>query len=205
MLIKICGITRPEDAEVAAAAGADLVGLVFVPGTPRAVDPDDVRGWVSSLAGVEVAGVFRDAELSDVLEVRRALGLDWVQLHGSEPDGFLDVLGANVLRRVAVDADGIDWVRVTDLARRCLPLIDPGAGDGRAFDWRLLDACPEEVRYGLAGGLTPATVAEAIRVANPVLVDVSSGVESAPGVKDPEKVREFVEAARSACGGAGRG
>ena len=150
------------------------------------------------MAGVEVVGVFRDACLPDVLEIRSELDLDWVQLHGSEPDEWLDVLGSQVLRHVGVGAGGVDWARVSALAERCMPLIDPGAGDGRAFDWRLLRSRPEGVRFGLAGGLTPDTVGEAVRLCAPTLVDVSSGVESAPGVKDPDAVRRFVEAARSA-------
>jgi phosphoribosylanthranilate isomerase len=85
-----------------------------------------------------------------------------------------------------------------ELARRCLPLIDPGAGDGRAFDWGRLGGRPPGTRFGLAGGLTPDTVADAIRTVRPDMVDVSSGVEASPGIKDHAKVRSFVRAAREA-------
>lgn len=199
MLVKICGLTRPEDAAAAVAAGADMAGFIFVPGTRRALDPE-TAGWIRRLEGIATVGVFRDASLEQVLRARDQLQLDWVQLHGSEPDDFLPVLGANVLRRVPV-AGGVDWARVEALAVGCLPLIDPGAGDGLAFDLRLLRGRPAGLRFGLAGGLNPETVADAVRIARPALVDVSSGVESSPGVKDHEKVKTFVAAARDAADG----
>lgn len=196
MLIKICGLTRREDAEVAIAAGADLLGFVFVPGTRRAVTPAEV-GWVRALRGAATVGVFRDAPLDTVLAVRDALQLDWVQLHGDEPDDLLDRLGANVIRRVSV-VEPIDWGRLAWLAGRCLPLVDPGAGDGVAWDWRRLAGRPPGLSLGIAGGLTAESVVAAVRFVRPALVDVSSGVERSPGVKDPDAVRAFVKAARGA-------
>lgn len=195
MLVKICGLTRPEDAAVAVDAGAHLLGFVFVPGTPRALDPDEVA-WVRDLP-VATVGVFRDVELHRVETIRDRLALDWVQLHGDEPDDWLGRLGGRVIRRVQV-SDPFDWGRVEELSDRCLPLVDPGAGDGVACDWRALGDRPPGVRFGLAGGLTPATVATAIAQAGPDLVDVSSGVEVSPGVKDPDAVRRFIATALSA-------
>jgi phosphoribosylanthranilate isomerase len=196
MLIKICGLTRRGDAEDALGAGADLLGFVFVPGTRRAVTPAEV-GWVRKLAGAATVGVFRDAPLDTVLGVRDALHLDWVQLHGDEPDGWLDLLGSRVIRRVSV-TDRVDWARVAWLGRRCLPLLDPGAGDGVAPPWQLLGAAPAGVRFGVAGGLDPSTVGEVVRLLRPALVDVASGVEAAPGVKDAARVAAFIAAAREA-------
>lgn len=198
MLVKICGITRRQDAEAAIAAGADMVGFVFVPSTPRAVVAEQI-GWVRDLKGILTVGVFRDQPLELVQQIRELLGLDWVQLHGDEPDEVLDVLGDRVLRRVGVQG-GVDWQRVGRLAERCLPLIDPGAGDGVACDWQALAEHPAGLRFGLAGGLGPETVARAITACRPHLVDVSSGVETAPGIKDPETVAAFVRAARAAEG-----
>ena len=198
-MVKICGVTCREDAEAAVAAGADLVGLVFVPGTRRAVRPEDVE-WVRELPGVETVGVFRDQPLELVLELRRELGLDRVQLHGEEPDGWLEPLGPRVLRRVPVGG-GVDWERVRRLGERSLPLIDPGAGDGVTADWELLAGAPAGVRFGLAGGLDPENVARAVRTVRPALVDVSSGVERAPGRKDPARMAAFVRAARGAAAG----
>jgi phosphoribosylanthranilate isomerase len=196
MKIKICGLTRPEDAQAAIDAGADLLGFVFRSGTPRALDPKGA-GWIRELRDAEKVGVFLDAPLDEMVRVRKILGLDWVQLHGDEPDSFLDALGSAVIRRVKVGPE-IDWERIASLAGRCLPLFDPGAGDGKSWAWEVLGVRPEGISFGLAGGLTPDNVADAIRATRPDLVDVSSGVESAPGIKDRAKIREFVAQARFA-------
>lgn len=198
MLVKICGLTRRSDAETAIAAGADLLGFIFVPGTPRAVT---VAGapWIRELRGAATVGVFRDADLEQITEVRRALDLDRVQLHGGEPDAWLTALGPGVIRRVPVGPEGVDPQRVRsvhDLG--ALPLLDPGAGDGRPWDWAGAGAQLGGVPFGLAGGLGPDCVAAAVAACRPALVDVSSGVESAPGRKDHEAVRTFVAAARAA-------
>lgn len=196
MLVKICGITRPGDAEAAIAAGADLLGFIFRAGTPRALTPDQA-GWIRKIRDAQTVGVFLDAPLSEVIEVRKELDLDWVQLHGDEPDSFLDALGQQVIRRVEV-GNGVDWGRVEHLGRICLPLFDPGAGDGLTWAWESLADRPAELRFGLAGGLSPENVFDAVRVTQPYLVDVSSGVESAPGVKDHERVRQFISNSRRA-------
>jgi len=194
VLIKICGITRPADAEAAIAAGADMLGFVFRSGTPRALDPA-ASAWIRDVSGVEKVGVFLDAPLDEVMRVRDLLALDWVQLHGDEPDAFLEALGECVIRRVPVGSE-IDWNRVTDLTGRCLPLFDPGAGDGVAWAWEALEERPPGIRFGLAGGLTPDNVTDAVRTVRPYLVDVSSGVEASPGIKDHTKINDFIAAAR---------
>ncbi len=196
MKIKICGITNPVDANAAIAAGADFLGFVFRSGTPRALDPA-ASAWIREVSGVETVGVFFDSPLDRILRIRDLLALDWVQLHGDEPDSYLEVLGERVIRRVPV-ASGIDWVRVAELAKRCLPLFDPGVGDGVAWAWEALRDRPPGTRFGLAGGLAPDNVADAVRSVKPYLVDVSSGVESSPGIKDHTKIWEFIAATRSA-------
>jgi len=194
MLIKICGLTGPEDTEAAVAAGADLVGFIFVPGTPRALNEARVD-WIREVRGAETVGVFRDAPLERILSIRDLLDLDWVQLHGDEPDSYLEALGEKVIRRVTVGTE-VDWEWVARLSERCLPLFDPGAGDGRAWAWTTLAERPAGLRFGLAGGLTPSNVAEAVHIVRPHLVDVSSGVEAAPGVKNHAKIRDFMAAVR---------
>jgi len=196
VLVKICGITTPEDAEAVVAAGADLLGFVFRSGTPRALDPA-ASGWIRDVRGAERVGVFLDAPLDEVMRVRDLLALDWVQLHGDEPDTYLEALGDRVIRRVPVGS-AIDWDRVTHLAERCLPLFDPGAGDGIAWAWEALSESPPGVRFGLAGGLTPGNVGDAVRTVQPYLVDVSSGVEATPGIKNHANIRAFIAAAREA-------
>ncbi len=196
MLIKICGLTRPEDAEWAVSAGADMVGFVFVPGTVRALTTEAAR-WVRRITGAATVGVFRDASPGDIVAARDALELDWVQLHGSESDALIDELGPRLIRRV--DPGGTMWQRVEELANRCLPLLDPGAGSGVKVDWSALPAPPRGARFGLAGGLSPGNVADAVRRLRPAMVDVSSGVEVAVGVKDPvRRSPQFVENARAA-------
>ncbi len=197
LLIKICGLTSPEMVEAVFEAGADLVGFVFVPGTPRAMDPQEVD-WIRGFSGRGTVGVFRNTDLETVLRIREQLALDWVQLHGSEPDDWLKNLGRNTLRWVGVGDDGPDWGRVQALAESVTPLIDPGAGDGVVGDLETMARTrPPGVAFGLAGGLNPDNVAEAIRRLRPALVDVSSGVESEPGVKDLDRVRSFISQARS--------
>ena len=198
MLIKICGLTTLEDAEAAVGAGADLVGFIFVPGTPRAIDPARA-GWIRGVSGAETVGVFLNSPLDEVERVRDLLGLDWIQLHGDEPDSFLEALGKKVIRRVKVEAE-VDWERVTRLSERCLPLFDPGAGDGKAWAWEVLAGRPAGLRFGLAGGLNPGNVAEAVRNVRPCLVDVSSGVEAEPGIKDHEKIRNLIASVREVGG-----
>jgi phosphoribosylanthranilate isomerase len=196
LLVKTCGITSREDADAAIAAGVDLLGFVFVPGTPRAMDPEEAN-WVVDIAGAETVGVFRDTPLERILAIRDGLRLDRVQLHGDEPDSYLETLGSTTIRRVC-PREGVDWRFLAELGRRSLPLLDPGAGDGVAWSWRTLAPPTAGFRFGLAGGLTPDTVAEAVALLSPVLVDVSSGVERAPGIKDAAKIADFVRNARGA-------
>lgn len=196
MKIKICGITNPDDAEAAIAAGADLLGFVFRSGTPRALVPEN-SGWIREIDGAETVGVFLDQDLDEVIRIRDLFGLDRVQLHGDEPDAYLDELGPRVIRRIRVGSE-IGWRRIARLAERCLPLFDPGAGDGISWSWEVLADRPADIDFGLAGGLTPANVADAVRSVRPYLVDVSSGVESAPGLKEHTKIRQFITAAREA-------
>lgn len=197
MLIKICGLTSREDAELAVAAGADLVGFVFVPGTPRFVDPS-AADWLREVSGAQKVGVFRDVRLAEVMVVRRRLGLDRIQLHGSEPEAWGPALGPGTLRAIRVGST-IPWDRVRRLVTAgCVPLLDSGGGTGRIFSWQLLENRPGDVCFGLAGGLGPENVDRAVRLARPWLVDVSSGVEAAPGRKDPDKVTAFVTTARRA-------
>jgi phosphoribosylanthranilate isomerase len=198
LTVKICGLTREEDARVAVEAGADMLGFIFVPGTPRAVSADEAP-WIRDLAGAETVGVFRNARLETMLHIRDALGLDRIQLHGDEPDDWIERLGTGTIRRVPVAADGVDPDRIREVsALGALPLIDPGGGDGRPWQWEEAAPVLRGLDFGLAGGLTPASVADAVATCRPSLVDVSSGVESSPGVKDHEAVRSFVRNARSA-------
>jgi phosphoribosylanthranilate isomerase len=209
--VKICGMTNVGDALLAARAGADAVGLNFYSASPRFVSLDVARQIVAALpAHVTKVGLFVDAVAVEVARVFDDLGLDLVQLHGDEPPEYLPQLGARpVMRAFRLGSDGLK--PIIDYLARCRALVAmphwvlldahvPGqyGGTGRTADWSAA-ACyaeqPDAPPLVLAGGLTPANVAEAIRVVRPAAVDAASGVESSPGHKDPALVRAFVASA----------
>lgn len=195
VFVKICGITRPEDGLEAEAAGADAIGLIFVPGTKRFVTVERARE-VSMALGPFVArvGVFRDASLDSVLRTLEQVGLNAVQLHGRESDDF----AAEVARlRPVIRAVKIAEGTRLELAPGTLLLDGPDPGSGRAFDWAGVDRSSlRGRRWVLAGGLRPSNVGAAVRALEPWGVDVSSGVESGPGIKDSGLIRAFIRAAQ---------
>jgi phosphoribosylanthranilate isomerase len=202
--VKICGITSPEDGRMAAEAGADAVGLVFWPGSPRRVDLA-TAGRISAALPPFVlrVGVFVDAGRDELVRAADEAGLDLLQLHGSEPPDAVENLPRRALKALRV-GDGFVLAEALRYEGRAAGLVldtkdaaAPG-GTGRSFDWTLAQGVRDRVKFlMLAGGLHAGNVAEAIRTVRPDAVDVSSGVESAPGRKDPAKVRAFVAAARS--------
>lgn len=194
--VKICGCTRPEDALAAEAAGADAVGLVFVAGSRRELDPERARAVVAELGPlVARVGVFADRPLDEVLRVADRVGLSAVQLHGREDDAYAAAVARH---RPVVRAHRVAPGRPVEPPAVGTPLLDgPQPGSGRAFDWASFDPAPlEGRRWILAGGLTPENVGAAVARLRPWGVDVSSGVEAAPGVKDHARVRAFVAASR---------
>jgi phosphoribosylanthranilate isomerase len=202
LFIKVCGLTTPGDAVLAARAGADAVGLNFYPGSKRVVTVAAARRIVRALPPfVWVVGVFVDASRAEVLRTAREVGLDAVQLHGDEPPALVASLGLRTVKALQVGHRP-----VTALARRYaaadLLLLDTAqaahGGGGVAFDWALAKGLARRRPVLLAGGLTPENVAEAVRAVRPFGVDVASGVERRPGVKDPRKLSAFVAAARAA-------
>ena len=190
--VKICGITRLEDALCAEDAGADAIGLNFVPGTKRAISHAQASA-ISSDLGPLIArvGIFRDAPLVEILAALNAARLTCVQLHGSESDEFAAsvALHAPVIRAVSHGAalPATDTLLIDNLE----------GGTGQTFDWNTLETSVlRGRRWLLAGGLTPDNVATAVKQLYPWGVDVSSGVESAPGIKDHAKIIAFISAAR---------
>ena len=207
---KICGITRPEDAAYAAAQGASRLGVVFAWG-PRVVDSARAREIVSAAGAVPVLGVVAgQGETTDLLALARSVGLRGLQLHGASSDGTaralsmagLEVWRVATLAGTATLTDVIARSRAGADAVLLEPLVEGRTGGrGEALDLTLarearLALTP--TRVVLAGGLTPETVAAAIRFVEPDIVDVSSGVEDAPGIKSPERVARFLEAVRDA-------
>ncbi len=212
--IKICGITRPDDALWAAGAGADAVGLNFYARSPRCLSQEQAEQIVEVLPPrIVKVGLFVNAPVEHVAQTVDRLGLDLVQLHGDEPPDLLARLGDRpVMRALRIGPEGLRPVAAyLDECRRlgCLPrlvLLDaylPGAygGTGAKADWTAaaqyarLDGAPPLI---LAGGLAPGNVAQAVRAVRPAGVDTASGVELAPGRKDPGLVAAFVRAAAEA-------
>jgi phosphoribosylanthranilate isomerase len=198
--VKICGVTRPEDAEAAVEAGADLIGLNFWPRSRRYVTIDQAVLVASAIPGdVKKVGVFVNAARPAVEETMLRVGLDLVQFHGDEDPDYCDAFSPRWLRAVRVRSES----DLREIARYQTDLIlldssTPGyGGSGETFDWSLARSAKS---YGkkilLAGGLTPENVASAVREARPWGVDVAGGVESAPGIKDRDKIVRFIDAAK---------
>jgi phosphoribosylanthranilate isomerase len=201
MFVKICGITRPIDAQNAVRLGATALGFVFWPESPRAVAPERVAEIVATVpTPVMTVGVFVNEELDVVRRIVASTGIGVVQLHGDESPDYAAALEVPVFRSVtlaAFEAASRAWPEQTTFL---LDAADPvrRGGTGRTLDWSRAAAAARRSRVILAGGLTPANVADAIAVVQPFGVDVSSGVEEAPGVKDGEKVKRFLDQARHA-------
>ena len=210
--VKICGLSTPETLDAALRAGADWVGFVRFPKSPRHVELDLARrlsGQTKGRAGRVVLLV--DADDAAIMEALEAIDPDLLQLHGREtPErvaAIRQTFGRPVMKALGIgqEADLAAVSAYANVADHLLldakPPPTPDAlpgGNGLPFDWRLLKRLDPALPFMLSGGLTPDTVAEAIRLTGAKAVDVSSGVESAPGVKDPDKIEAFVKAARAA-------
>ncbi len=214
ILVKICGNTCLEDACAAAEAGADAVGFVFYPKSPRCVEPQTVREIVRRLpAGLKTVGVFVNESAEQVRKTATAAGLSAVQLAGAESPELCAALAAafEVIKVFHVgegfDASALRAYRVSaflfDTPSADTPSANHG-GSGKTFDWKLLRGLRPQLRdhtpFYLAGGLRPENVATAIAEVSPDGVDVCSGVEVSPGHKDDEAVRRFIRAARATAG-----
>lgn len=202
MFVKICGLVEPENLAAAVRGGADAVGFVFAPGSPRTVDPGTVRELVRLVPdSVETVGVFRGQPVDQVVEMARAAGVRTVQLHGGEPLEDLDrvrAAGFGVIRALSVAEYLSELDRQPDgVALHRLLLDAPVPGAGIPFDPEPLLRHRPPQNWLLAGGLNPSNVASLVDQMRPGGVDVSSGVESSRGVKDVELVESFIAAARS--------
>jgi phosphoribosylanthranilate isomerase len=203
--VKICGITRVDDALAAARAGASAIGLVFWPGSPRCVTVKRAAEIASVLlqSPISLVGVFVDQPPALVHEIVRTAKLDAIQLHGDESVTSYE-FNCPVIKAVAV---GMHWdaAALDAIPAEVLPLLDAAdtrgrGGTGRQIDWGLGAAASARRRILLAGGLRPDNVALAIASVSPYGIDVSSGLETRPGVKDAGKMREFLAAVTAASG-----
>ncbi len=211
--VKICGITNLTDAIVATEAGADLLGFVFYRQSPRCLEPDQAGAIISALrdrgSTVRCVGVFVNETLERIRDVMQVSRLDLVQLHGNEPLILVHALSPRaykalrprdareacatikLYRRVVGQQEGIPHFIIDSFDARHF------GGTGIRADWEIAALVAQAYRILLAGGLNAENVTNAIRAVNPWGVDVSSGVERAPGLKDPEKVKRFIRAAKS--------
>lgn len=199
--VKFCGLTRLADVDVAVALGVDAIGLVFHPASPRAVDAEQAAALVAAVpAFVTAVGLFVDAEADRVRSVLERVPLGALQFHGHEPADYCRSFGRPWIKSVAVRA-GVDLEaeaqRYAGATALLLDTYDPAlaGGTGRRFDWDLVPA-QQAQRIILAGGLTAANIAGAIRQLRPYAVDVSGGIEQAKGVKDPDKMTDFMKGVR---------
>jgi phosphoribosylanthranilate isomerase len=196
--VKICGITRLEDAQAAVDAGANALGFVFWPKSPRAIDAQRARSIVAALpTQVTAIGVFVDQPADEVNEIARRVGLGAIQLHGGERDDYVRVMTRPVIKAVAVTGDDAPDVDVwPSIVTVLLDVHDPvkKGGTGRTIDWTTAAAIARRRNVVLAGGLTPENVAAAIARVQPYGIDVSSGVEVSPGIKDHQRIKALFEA-----------
>jgi len=205
MKIKICGITNSNDALACAAAGVDMIGLNFCEQSPRYIRPDQARTIARTLPlSIQAVGIFVDTPVEEIRRVARDVGLRVVQLHGFESPEMCAELARDFEIIKALQIGGGFGAQRASAYPMCTILLDTynervAGGAGDVGDWELARATKKFAsRLILAGGLSPENVAQAIATVNPDGVDVCSSVESAPGVKDPGRIQQFVAAARNA-------
>jgi phosphoribosylanthranilate isomerase len=204
--VKICGLTRVEDARLAVESGAWAIGMIFHPDSPRHVDVERAAEVATAFRRrCEVVGVFVNTPLDDVLRTLDSVSLTMLQLHGDEGPSYCAEAGRRSGLKVmkAVRAKDVHAVRSLSAYKTDFHMIDayvPGTygGTGERFDWELAAGHPGDTPLVLSGGLTAENVGEALAVAHPYAVDVASGVEASPGLKDPTRMQAFFEAVGAA-------
>jgi len=200
--VKICGITRREDALAAADLGADLLGFIFAKESPRYVDPEraaEIAAAVRPKGNTpRLVGVFRDESNERIREIAGRVGLDLVQLHGTESEEDVSNLGLPSIKALRVSDTLPDTTSHPSASWLLFDTYDPrqGGGTGQRFDWSLLALYARTKPFFLSGGLKPENIAAAISLVRPDGVDIASGVESSPGIKDHDKLERLFERVR---------
>jgi phosphoribosylanthranilate isomerase len=201
--VKVCGICRVEDAELAIALGADAIGFIFWPGSPRYCEPDRAQAIAARLpTEITLVGVFVDQPVDHVIQIAEHVPLDAVQLHGSELVADFDRVRQPLIKAVPV-TDKLEPSEVDALPDGVTVLLDAHdpirrGGTGRTIDWKVAASIAARRRTILSGGLNAGNVRHAIAEVRPHMIDVSSGVESAPGRKDAGKLEAFFAAVGAA-------
>ncbi|MEV6729820.1 MULTISPECIES: phosphoribosylanthranilate isomerase [unclassified Streptomyces] len=195
LFVKICGLKTGPDVDVAVAAGADAVGFVFAAGSPRTIDAAAARELAARVpAGVLTVGVFRGQPVEEVRRLAEESGVRGVQLHGDEGPEYYEALRAEGRTLLRATAEHVK--RCGEYGEDLLLLDAPDPGSGKPWNWGSEEFTAPGGHWLLAGGLTPGNVREAVETTGAWGVDVSSGVESTRGVKSPDLIRAFIEAAR---------
>lgn len=203
--VKICGITSLEDARFVSGALAHYMGFIFYEESPRYIDPAKAGAIINWLHGVDCVGVFVNQALDDVNMISRQTGIDYVQLHGNENPDYCALVDKPIIKAIHVEENASK----SQLNEQIAPYLNhveyllfdtkvegKWGGTGQPFDWSILDEVARGVPYFLAGGLHPGNIRAACKQVHPFAVDVSSGLESEPGVKDFDKVEAFMEEMR---------
>lgn len=203
--VKICGLTTLEDARFASGALADYLGFIFYPDSPRYIEPAKAGAIINWLEGPQKVGVFVNQPLDDVNSIARQTGIDIVQLHGNESPEYCELVEKPVIKVFHVTED-----KTSDgLLAEIEPYLDVAdhllfdskteqlwGGTGKTFDWSKLNELSDAKPWFLSGGLNPDNIANAVRTLNPPAIDISSGLEESPGLKDFDKVEKFFDVMR---------
>ena len=198
--VKVCGITNLEDAWTAIEAGTDALGFVFVPNTPRYIEPDDANAIMRQIPPlVTTIGLFVNAGSTQIRDVATNCRLDAIQLHGNESPELCHSLNLKIIKAFRItESEPLNILSKFQVDAYLLDTYVKGklGGTGKTFDWNLAYRAKKYGQIILAGGLNPSNVSTAINQVKPYAVDVSSGVEAEPGRKDPKKVRDFIRTVR---------
>ena len=199
--VKICGITNKEDALWAVECGADAIGFIFYNKSPRCIGADQAKAIIAALPPfVTTVGVFVNEDFNDIRDTAFLAGISAIQLHGDESPSYCNLVEGKLIKAIRVKNDkSIDILKKYAVDAFLLDGFDQKSfgGSGLTFDWKLAEKAKQFGRIILAGGLTPDNVEEAVKKVVPYGVDVSSGVEKSPGIKDKKKVREFIFRAKN--------
>ena len=194
--VKICGITNKEDALYAAGCGANALGFIFYEKSPRYIEPDDAKTIIAALPPfVTTVGVFVNKDFNDIRDITLLTGVTVVQLHGDESPSYCNLVEGKLIKAIRVKSDSsIEGLKKYDVDAFLLDSFDKNSfgGSGLTFDWKLAEKAKQYGKIILAGGLTPDNVEEAVKKVAPYGVDVNSGVEKKPGIKNKNKVKEFI-------------
>ncbi len=203
--VKICGITNLGDARFAAGAMADYLGFIFYDKSPRYIEPGEAGAIINWIEGPEKVGVFVNQPLDDVNRIAKESGLDLVQLHGDETLEYCQLIEKPIIKAIHITSDyDTEELKAkvqmySEVAQFLLfdsKIGDQWGGTGTTFDWNILKEITGDVPFFLSGGLNPDNVSDAIDLVKPFAIDVSSGIEEKPGLKDFEKIEALMEVVR---------